>query len=128
MTIRKLIGSREAKVIGSRRFWGAMLVTLLVATQATGGDRADQLQTHTTSKGTLMDSRHVEPQKIHGYAPVNGLKMYYEIEGTGDPLVYLPPVFGFAGLHSFPALSGQYPLRGDFRHSGLVDRAGEYAG
>jgi len=37
-------------------------------------------------------------------APVNGLKMYYEIEGTGDPLVYIPPIFGFAGLNSFPAL------------------------
>jgi hypothetical protein len=24
----------------------------------------------------------------HGYAPVNGLKMYYEIEGAGDPLVH----------------------------------------
>ncbi|MGB7729870.1 MAG: alpha/beta hydrolase [Candidatus Acidiferrum sp.] len=30
--------------------------------------------------------------------------MYYEIEGTGDPLVYIPPVFGHAGLKSFPAL------------------------
>jgi len=40
-----------------------------------------------------------------GYAPINGLKMYYEIEGTGDPLVYIPPVFGFAGLKSFPALA-----------------------
>ena len=30
--------------------------------------------------------------------------MYYEIAGTGDPLVYLPPAFGFAGLKSFPAL------------------------
>lgn len=40
----------------------------------------------------------------HGYAPVNGLKMYYEIEGTGDPLVYIPHVFGFAGLDSFPTL------------------------
>jgi pimeloyl-ACP methyl ester carboxylesterase len=43
--------------------------------------------------------------KIHGYAPVNGLKMYYEIEGTGDPLVYIPPAFGFAGLKSFPRLT-----------------------
>jgi pimeloyl-ACP methyl ester carboxylesterase len=39
-----------------------------------------------------------------GYAPVNGLKMYYEIEGTGDALVYLPPAFSFAGLKSFPVL------------------------
>jgi pimeloyl-ACP methyl ester carboxylesterase len=40
----------------------------------------------------------------NGYAPVNGLKMYYEMEGTGDPLVFIPPAFGFAGLESFPAL------------------------
>ena len=39
-----------------------------------------------------------------GYAPINGLKMYYEIEGAGDPLIYIPPVFGCAGLKSFPAL------------------------
>ncbi len=42
--------------------------------------------------------------KTHGYAPVNGLKMYYEIEGAGAPLVYIPPAFGYAGLTSFPAL------------------------
>lgn len=40
----------------------------------------------------------------HGYALVNGLKMYYEIEGTGDPLVHIPPAFGYAGVKSFPAL------------------------
>ena len=44
------------------------------------------------------------PTKSCGYAPVNGLKMYYEIEGSGDPLVYIPPAFGFAGMKQFPAL------------------------
>jgi pimeloyl-ACP methyl ester carboxylesterase len=38
-----------------------------------------------------------------GYAPINGLNMYYEIEGTGDPLVFIPPAFGFAGVKTFPA-------------------------
>jgi len=47
-------------------------------------------------RGKVVESR--------GYAPVNGLQMYYEIEGTGDPLVFIPPAFGFAGLKSFPAL------------------------
>jgi len=51
-----------------------------------------------------MNTRNGDPKKINGYAPVNGLKMYYEIEGTGDPLVYIPPAFGFAGVNSFPAL------------------------
>ncbi len=48
------------------------------------------------NKGSTTETR--------GYAPINGLKMYYEIQGTGDPLVYIPPVFGYAGLKSFPAL------------------------
>ncbi len=42
--------------------------------------------------------------KARGYAPVNGLKMYYEIEGTGDALVCIPPAFGYAGLNRYPAL------------------------
>ena len=45
-----------------------------------------------------------------GYAPVNGLNMYYEIEGTGDPLVYIPPAFGFAGLKSFPTLTQSHSM------------------
>ena len=39
-----------------------------------------------------------------GYARVNDLKMYYEIEGAGEPLVYIPPAFGYAGLDEFPTL------------------------
>jgi hypothetical protein len=49
-----------------------------------------------TLNGTTIETR--------GYAPVSGLNMYYEIEGTGDPLVYLPPALACAGLDSFPAL------------------------
>jgi len=45
-----------------------------------------------------------------GYAPVNGLKMYYQIEGTGDPLIFIPPAFGFAGLESFPALTENHSV------------------
>jgi pimeloyl-ACP methyl ester carboxylesterase len=51
-----------------------------------------------------MNSLNGKTTPTSGYAPVNDLKMYYEIEGTGEPLVYLPPVFGFAGLKSFPLL------------------------
>src|SRR5580704_14456756 len=51
-----------------------------------------------------MNSLNGKTTPTCGYAPVNDLKMYYEIAGTGDPLVYLPPAFGFAGLKSFPAL------------------------
>ena len=92
------------KGIGIARFRGALLVLLLAATKAMAENSVDQLQAETKSKSTIMNSLTGAPKKIHGYAPVNGLNMYYEIEGTGAPLVYIPPAFGFAGLRSFPAL------------------------
>lgn len=55
-------------------------------------------------KGTVMKSSNGKTTETRRYAPVNGLKMYYEIEGTGDPLVFIPPAFQFAGLKSFPSL------------------------
>jgi pimeloyl-ACP methyl ester carboxylesterase len=51
-----------------------------------------------------MNSFDVKTAATQGYAPVNGLKMYYEVEGTGDPLVCIPPAFGYAGVNSYPAL------------------------
>jgi pimeloyl-ACP methyl ester carboxylesterase len=65
--------------------------------------------------------------KAHGYAPVNGLRMYYEMEGTGDPLVFIPPAFGFAGLESFPALVESHTvltvdLQGNGRTADIPER------
>jgi pimeloyl-ACP methyl ester carboxylesterase len=62
-----------------------------------------------------------------GYAPVNGLRMYYEIDGTGDPLVHIPPAFGYAGLKSFPALIQRrsvitMDLQGHGRTADIPDR------
>jgi len=51
-----------------------------------------------------MESTSGKTTTTHGYAPVNGLKMYYEIEGFGDPLVFIPPAFGFCGMKLFPSL------------------------
>ena len=51
-----------------------------------------------------MNSLNATTTEARGYAPVNGLKMYYEIEGTGDPLVFIPAAFGVAGTKTFPAL------------------------
>ena len=51
-----------------------------------------------------MNTLNAAATLTQGYAPVNGLNMYYEIEGAGDPLVYIPPAFGFSGQKSFPAL------------------------
>lgn len=44
-------------------------------------------------------------ERKHGYAPINGLKMYYEIEGVGDPLVFIPPHLGVAGVNGAPTLA-----------------------
>jgi pimeloyl-ACP methyl ester carboxylesterase len=65
--------------------------------------------------------------ETNGYAPVNGLKLYYEIEGTGDPLVYIPPAFGFAGLNSFPGLVQSHSvitvdLQGNGRTADIPER------
>jgi pimeloyl-ACP methyl ester carboxylesterase len=51
-----------------------------------------------------VNSLDVKTTATQGFGPVNGLKMYYEIEGTGDPLVCIPPAFGYAGLNRYPAL------------------------
>ncbi|MCI0376002.1 MAG: hypothetical protein L0215_00195 [Gemmataceae bacterium] len=42
-------------------------------------------------------------EKRQGYAAVNGLKMYYEIHGSGKPLVVLHGAFGWAT--AYPALA-----------------------
>jgi pimeloyl-ACP methyl ester carboxylesterase len=37
-------------------------------------------------------------EKRTGYAPVNGLKMYYQITGEGPPAVYIHPIVSHCGL------------------------------
>lgn len=74
-----------------------------------------------------MNQGNRKTTKSNGYAPVNGMKMYYEIEGTGDPLVFIPPAFGFAGLKSFPELVQSYSLitvdlQGNGRTADIPDR------
>lgn len=74
-----------------------------------------------------MDANSSGSKKVAGYAPINGLKMYYEIEGTGEPLVFVPPAFGFAGRESFPALAQNHSvitvdLQGNGRTADIPDR------
>jgi pimeloyl-ACP methyl ester carboxylesterase len=42
--------------------------------------------------------------KKTGYAPVNGLKMYYEVTGAGRPAVFIHPIVSHCGL--IPRLTG----------------------
>jgi pimeloyl-ACP methyl ester carboxylesterase len=63
----------------------------------------------------------------HGYAPVNGLRMYYEVAGTGDPLVFIPPAFGLAGTHGFGELIQSHTvisvdLQGNGRTADIPER------
>lgn len=53
----------------------------------------------------MSSSRSASPRKQSGYAPVNGLDMYYEITGEGEPLIYIPAAFAFSGITDFPELS-----------------------
>jgi pimeloyl-ACP methyl ester carboxylesterase len=104
-----------------------MLVPLLVASQAIGGNSPEQAQTQTRPEGIVMNAPNGDPKKIKGYATVDGLKMYYEIEGTGDPLVFIPPAFGFAGRESFPGLVQNHSvitmdLQGNGRTADIPDR------
>jgi pimeloyl-ACP methyl ester carboxylesterase len=74
-----------------------------------------------------VNSLDVKTTATRGYAPVNGLKMYYEIEGSGDPLVCIPPAFGYAGLNSYPALVQSHTvitvdLQGHGRTEDIPDR------
>jgi pimeloyl-ACP methyl ester carboxylesterase len=78
-------------------------------------------------KGTMMNALNRKTTEPRGYAPINGLKMYCEIEGTGDPLVYIPPAFGFAGLKSFPVLVQSHSvitvdLQGNGRTADIPER------
>lgn len=63
--------------------------------------------------------------KVEGkYAPVNGLKMYYEVHGTGKPLVLLHGAFGFATVYPALAKNRQViavELQGH-GHTGDIDR------
>jgi len=66
-------------------------------------------------------------EKLQAFAPINGLQMYYEIEGTGDPLVCIPPAFGYAGVNPYPALTESHTvitvdLQGHGRTADIPDR------
>jgi pimeloyl-ACP methyl ester carboxylesterase len=74
-----------------------------------------------------MNSLNRKTTKTRGYAPVNGLMMYYEFKGIGDPLVFIPPAFGFAGLESFPELVQDHSvitvdLQGNGRTADIPER------
>src|SRR6476660_4872189 len=80
-----------------------------------------------------MNSCNGTTTEDRGYAPVNGLKMYYEIKGTGDPLVCIPPAFGYAGVNPYPALVQSHTvitvdLQGHGRTADIPERPLSWSG
>lgn len=55
------------------------------------------------TQSTTAGTQEITPEFVSGYAPVNGLEMYYEIHGAGQPLVLLHGAFSAIGT-SFGAL------------------------
>lgn len=98
-----------------------------IATPAKAGNSGDTYRPSPQAKGPTVSTRSGETTKTRGYAPVNGLEMYYEIEGAGNPLVFIPPAFGFAGLNSFSELARTHSviavdLQGNGRTADIPER------
>ena len=68
----------------------AAFATLAATVVAVVAEQVDKSGEPKTGAGT---------EKTHGYAAVNGLKMYYEIHGAGKPLVVLHGAFGWATVY-----------------------------
>ena len=69
------------------------LLTTAIATAAIAAlPRAASAATNITQEGTTMTTPANRPAS--GYAPVNGVEVYYEIHGSGKPLVLLHGGFG----------------------------------
>jgi len=52
-----------------------------------------------------------QQKPVTGYAPVNGLKMYYEIHGQGEPVVLLHGAF-MAVTDEWSDFARSFPKRG----------------
>jgi pimeloyl-ACP methyl ester carboxylesterase len=64
--------------------WAAVVVTVMVSCQP---QQKENQPTPMASKDTVV-SQNIKPTE-HGFADVNGLKMYYEVYGQGKPIVLL---------------------------------------
>ena len=90
----------------------ATLTASIFAVAADQGNKSDESKTGAAT------------EKTHGYAAVNGLKMYYEIHGAGKPLVVLHGAFGWATVYPTLAKNRQViavELQGH-GHTADVDR------
>src|SRR5215212_137107 len=70
----KTIKSRKSEPVFSTKLAAAFIMTMLLTMVISG-----------TASG--------QQKPTTGYAPINGLKMYYEIHGSGEPVVLLHGAF-----------------------------------
>jgi pimeloyl-ACP methyl ester carboxylesterase len=68
------------------------ITTAIVTAAIAALPKAANAATNTTQEGTTMTTPAKRPAS--GYAPVNGVELYYEIHGSGKPLVLLHGGFG----------------------------------
>ena len=62
---------------------------LLFITGACNQHKEVEITTSSIDSTTHVEENHPLPASLQAYATVNGLRMYYEIHGTGEPLVLL---------------------------------------
>jgi pimeloyl-ACP methyl ester carboxylesterase len=81
------------------------------------------------SNQNLADEPRETSAKVQGkYANVNGLKMYYEIHGTGKPLVLLHGAFGWAATYP-PLAKNRHVIAVELQghgHTADIDRPLSY--
>jgi pimeloyl-ACP methyl ester carboxylesterase len=63
----------------ARPLWAAAAVTILILSGASAAERWE----------SLPDAPPMPPAVESGYAPVNGIKMYYAVYGQGDPILLI---------------------------------------
>ncbi len=70
-----------------------LAVAILVLGGCKQGEKAGEAEKTAAQEMAAPKPAAAMPEVERGYAPVNGLKMYYEIHGTGRPLVLIHGAF-----------------------------------
>jgi hypothetical protein len=81
------------KWVAAKHSGTGSLTLLAVLAAAAGLTRQRRIETGISADDASAGCRRGAAKPTTGYAPVNGLKMYYEVHGSGDPVVLLHGAF-----------------------------------